>query len=176
MKKFQVLAGIASTVAIASSIALADAGFASPCTYSKSGAVKSGSATTPIGSGGEGQMNSGKSCKTAALGFLGLAGVLGGGAAYMSYRTGKRASAACAAMSDNFEVFEESIANGCLDEYLEIPGAIDLTADAELPLSVAVIDAAEAVAVVREHPEAPGGELDLGSSAAIESVQSAIVQ
>ena len=153
MKKFQVLAGIASSVAIAISIALGDAGLAFPCPYGKSGAAKAGSATTLLGSGHEGQINPWKSYKTAALGFLGLAGVVGGGAAYMSYRAGKRASAACAAMSDNFEVFEESIAYGCVDEYLEVPSMID-----------------------RQHPEAPGGELDLGSSAAIESAQSAIVQ
>lgn len=153
MKKFQLLAGIASTVAIAGTIAFSDTAFASPCPYSKSGAAQSGSATTLVGSGGESQMNACKSYKLFALGFLGLAGVLGGSAAYMSYRAGKRASAACAAMSDNFEVFEESIAYGCVDEYLEIPSTID-----------------------RQHPEAPGGELDLGSSAAIESAQSAIVQ
>jgi hypothetical protein len=154
MKKFQVLAGIASIVAIASTIAFGDATFASPCPYSKSGAAKSGSPTTIVGSGGEGQMNPWKSYnKTVALGFLGLAGVLGGGAAYMSYRAGKRAIAACAAMSDNFEVFEESIANESVVEYLEVPGAID-----------------------HKHPEAPGGELDLSSSGAIESAESAIVQ
>jgi hypothetical protein len=153
MKKFQLLAGIASTVAIASTIAFGDATFALPCPYSKSGAAQSGSGTTLVGSGGEGQMNACNSYKMLAFGFLGLAGVLGGGAAYMSYRAGKRASAACAAMSDNFEVFEESIANESVVEYLEVPGAID-----------------------RQHPEAPGGELDLGSSGAIESAESAIVQ
>ncbi len=152
MKKFQVLAGIASTVAIASTIAFGDATFAFPCPYSKSGASQSGSATT-LGAGGDSQMNQCKSYKMLALGFLGLAGVLGGGAAYMSYRAGKRASAACAAMSDDFEVFEELIADGCVDEYLEVPIAID-----------------------RTHPEAPGGELDLSPSGAIESAQTAIVQ
>ncbi|WP_445240244.1 hypothetical protein [Microcoleus vaginatus] len=49
MKKFQVLAGIASVVAIASSIAIGDAASAFPCSYSKSGAAKSGSATTILG-------------------------------------------------------------------------------------------------------------------------------
>ena len=163
MKKFQVLAGIASTVAIVSSIALGDAAFAFPCSYNKSGAAQSGSATTLLGSGGSDGMNPWKSYKTAALGFLGLAGVLGAGAGYMSYRAGQRASAACAAMSDNFEVFEESI---------------DSIADA------AVTDAAGAVAVVREHPEAPGGELDLpvvevaelSSEISIEPVERAIVK
>ena len=162
MKKFQVLAGIASTVAIVSSIALGDAAFAFPCSYNKSNA-QSGSATTLLGSGGSDGMNPWKSYKTAALGFLGLAGVLGAGAGYMSYRAGQRASAACAAMSDNFEVFEESI---------------DSIADA------AVTDAAGAVAVVREHPEAPGGELDLpvvevaelSSEISIEPVERAIVK
>ncbi|TAG97999.1 MAG: hypothetical protein EAZ09_07770 [Oscillatoriales cyanobacterium] len=154
MKKFQLLAGIASTVAIAGTIALSDTAFASPCPYSKSGAAQSGSGTTLVGSGGESQMNAAcKSYKLFALGFLGLAGVLGGGAAYMSYRAGKRAIAACAAMSDNFEVFEESIADGYIDEYLEVPSMTD-----------------------RQHPEAPGGELDLASSSAIESAESAIVQ
>ncbi|MEG4117917.1 hypothetical protein QUA43_10640 [Microcoleus sp. N9_B4] len=163
MKKFQVLAGIASVVAIASSIAIGDAASAFPCSYSKSGAAKSGSATTILGSGGSERMNPWKSYKTAALGFLGLAGVLGGGAAYMSYRAGKRASAACAAMTDNFEVFEESI---------------DPIAD------LGVAESADAVLTVREHPEAPGGELDLpvspvaelSSEIAIEQVQSAIVK
>lgn len=163
MKKFQVLAGIASTVAIASSIALGDAAFAFPCPYSKSGAAKSGSGTTLVGSGGSDAMNPWKSSKTAALGFLGLAGVLGGGALYMSYRAGKRASAACAAMSDNFEVFAKSIApiaDTGVSEYLEVPGAVDLGFDpASAP--VAVTEPAEAVAAVRKHPEAPGGELDL---------------
>ena len=162
MKKLQVLAGIASTVAIVSSIALGDAAFAFPCSYNKSNA-QSGSATTLLGSGGSDQMNPWKSYKTAALGFLGLAGVLGAGAGYMSYRAGKRASAACTAMSDNFEVFEEPI---------------DPIADA------AVTDAAGAVAVVREHPEAPGGELDLpvvevaelSSEISIEPVERAIVK
>ena len=176
MKKFQVLAGIASSVAIASSVGLGDAAFAFPCPYSKSGATISGSATTIVDADGKGQMNPCKSYKTAVLGFLGLAGVLGAGAAYMSYRAGKRASAACAAMSDNFEVFEESIADGYVDEYLEVPGAIDLSADAQLVPMVVVADAASAVAVVREHPEAPGGELDLGSSPAIASAESAIVK
>ncbi|MEG3839699.1 hypothetical protein [Microcoleus sp. herbarium14] len=156
MKKFQVLAGIASSVAIASSIALGDVAFAFPCSYNKSGAAQSGSGTTLLGSGGGDRMNPWKSYKTAALGFLGLAGVLGSGAAYMSYRAGLRASAACAAMSDNFEVFEEPI---------------DPIADA--------------VAAVREHPEAPGGELDLPGVQvaelseeiiAIEPTQSAIVK
>lgn len=163
MKKFQVLAGIASVVAIASTIAIGDAASAFPCSYSKSGAAKSGSATTILGSGGSERMNPWKSYKTAALGFLGLAGVLGGGAAYMSYRAGKRASAACAAMTDNFEVFEESI---------------DPIAD------LGVAESADAVLTVREHPEAPGGELDLpvspvaelSSEIAIEQVQSAIVK
>lgn len=156
MKKFQVLAGIASTVAIASSIALSDAAFAFPCSYSKSNAAKSGSGTTLVGSGGSDRMNPWKSYKAAALGLLGVAGVLGGGAAYMSYRVGKRASAACAAMSDNFEVFEESIdqiAHNGVSEYLELSCPVD-------PY-VAVTDPAFAVAAVREHPEAPGGELDL---------------
>ncbi|TAG62746.1 MAG: hypothetical protein EAZ28_02240 [Oscillatoriales cyanobacterium] len=142
MKKFQVLAGIASTVAIASSIAIGDPASAFPCFYKKSGGggAQSGSGPTIVGSGGSDQMNPWKSNKTVALGFLGLAGILGGGAAYMSYRAGQRASAACDAMSDNFEVFEE-------------------------------------------HPEAPGGELDLpvaqvaevSSESAIEPVESAIV-
>lgn len=153
MKKFQLLAGIASTVAIASTIALCDATFALPCPYSKSGAAQSGSGTTLVGSGGEGQMNAYKPYKMFALGFLGLAGVLGGGAAYMSYRAGKGAIAACAAMTDNFEVFEESIANESVVEYLEVPSIHD-----------------------RKHPEAPGGELDLSSYGAIESVDRAIVQ
>jgi hypothetical protein len=160
MKKSQVLVGIASIVAIASSIAIGDAASAFPCSYNKSGATKSGSATTLLGSGGSDQMNPWKSYKTVALGFLGLAGVLGGGAAYMSYRAGQRASAACAAMSDNFEVFEEPIADA------------------------GVTEPADAVAGVREHPEAPGGELDLSieqvaelsSEIAIEQVESAIVK
>jgi hypothetical protein len=162
MKKFQVLAGIASIAAIASSIAIGDAASAYNCSFGKSKAGQSGSATTLLGSGGSDQMNPWKSYKTAALGFLGLAGVLGAGAGYMSYRAGKRASAACAAMSDNFEVFEEP----------------DSIADA------AVTDAAEAVTAVREHPEAPGGELDLpvvevaelSSEISIEPVESAIVK
>ena len=180
MKKFQVLAGIASVVAIASSIAIGDAASAYPCSYNKSGAAKSGSATTLLGSGGSDRMNPWKSYKTAALGFLGLAGVLGGGAAYMSYRAGKRASAACAAMSDNFEVFEEPIdriADAGVSECLEVP-VLDLAA------AGAVAESADAVAAVREHPEAPGGELDLpvspvaelSSEIAIEQVQSAIVK
>jgi len=163
MKKFQVLAGIASVVAIASSIAIGDAASAFPCSYSKSKAAQSGSGTTLLGSGGSDQMNPWRSYKTGALGLLGLAGVLGGGAAYMSYRAGQRASAACAAMTDNFEVFEEPI---------------DPIADA------GVAESADAVAAVREHPEAPGGELDLpvspvaelSSEIAIEQVQSAIVK
>ena len=162
MKKFQVLAGIASTVAIASSIALGDAASAFPCSYGKSGGggAQSGSGSTLLGSGGSDRMNPWKSYKTAAFGFLGLAGILGGGAAYMSYRAGQRASAACAAMSDNFEVFEEPIADA------------------------GVTEPADAVAGVREHPEAPGGELDLpraqvadvSAESAIEEGQSAIVK
>ncbi|MEG4804370.1 hypothetical protein QUB63_26615 [Microcoleus sp. ARI1-B5] len=160
MKKFQVLAGIASTVAIASSIAIGDAASAFPCSYNKSGAAQSGSGTTILGSGGSDRMNPWKSYNTAALGFLGLAGILGGGAAYMSYRAGKRASAACDAMSDNFEVFEEPIADA------------------------GVAEPADAVAAVRQHPEAPGGELDLpraqvaelSAESAIEQGQSAIVK
>lgn len=163
MKKFQVLAGIASIVAIASSIALSDGASAYTCSYGKSKAAQSGSATTLLGSGGSDQTNPWKSYKTAGLGFLGLAGVLGAGAGYMSYRAGLRASAACAAMSDNFEVFEESI---------------EPMADA------GVTETAEAVAVVREHPEAPGGELDLpivevaelSSEIALEPTESAIVK
>jgi len=178
MKKFQVLAGIASVVAIASSIAIGDAASAFPCSYNKSGAAKSGSGTTLLGSGGSDQTNPWKSYKTAALGFLGLAGVLGGGAAYMSYRAGKRASAACAAMSDNFEVFEEPIADAGVSEYLEAPALLDLAT------AGAVAESADTVAAVREHPEAPGGELDLpvspvaelSSEIAIEQVQSAIVK
>lgn len=179
MKKFQVLAGIASTVAIASSIAIGDAASALPCSYGKSGAAQSGSATTLLGSGGSDRMNPWKSYKTATLGFLGLAGILGAGAAYMSYRAGLRASAACAAMSDNFEVFEEPIdpiADAGVSEYLEV-GESDLVAGAVAP-------AADAVAAVREHPEAPGGELDLPVSQvaelseeiAIEQVERAIVK
>jgi hypothetical protein len=181
MKKFQVLAGIASVVAIASSIALGDAASAYPCSYNKSGAAKSGSATTLLGSGGSDRMNPWKSYKTAALGLLGLAGVLGGGAAYMSYRAGKRASAACAAMSDNFEVCEEPLAQSAdtgVSEYLEVPALLEKAA------AGAVAESADAVAAVREHPEAPGGELDLpvspvaelSSEIAIEQVQSAIVK
>ncbi|MBE9161795.1 hypothetical protein QT995_18085 [Microcoleus sp. S36b_A3] len=163
MKKFQVLAGIASVAAIASSIAIGDAASAFPCSYKKSGATQSGSATTLLGSGGSDRMNPWKSDKIAALGFLGLFGVLGGGAAYMSYRAGQRASAACAAMSDNFEVFEEPVE----------------------PIAYAsVAETADAVAVVREHPEAPGGELDLPveqvaelvCESAIEPVKRAIVK
>ncbi|XZN92803.1 MAG: hypothetical protein ACM65M_08225 [Microcoleus sp.] len=169
MKKFQVLAGIASTVAIASSIALGDAALAFPCPYSKSNATQSGSGTTLVGSGGEAQMNPCKSYKTLALGFLGLAGVLGGGAAYMSYRVGKRAQAACAAMSDNFEVFQESIADESMEAYLEVP------TDAECESPMAATESASPLVVVREHPEAPGGELDLGSSRPIASAPSAIV-
>ncbi|MEG3975638.1 hypothetical protein QT970_13590 [Microcoleus sp. herbarium8] len=140
MKKFQVLAGIASTIAIASSIAIGDAASAFPCSYKKSGGggAQSGSGPTLLGSGGSDRMNPWKSDKIAALGFLGLFGVLGGGAAYMSYRAGQRASAACAAINDNFEVFEEPV---------------EPIADAS------VAETADAVAVVREHPEAPGGEL-----------------
>jgi hypothetical protein len=81
----------------------------------------------------------------------------------MSYHAGKRASAACAAMTDNFEVFEEPI---------------DPIADA------GVAETADAVVALRQHPEAPGGELDLpvspvaelSSEIAIEQVQSAIVK
>ena len=160
MKKFQVLAGIASAVAIASGIALGDAAPAFSCFENQSGAALSGSGTTLLGSGGSDRVNPWKSYKTAAFGFLGLAGILGGGAAYMSYRAGQRASAACAAMSDNFEVFEEPIADA------------------------GVTEPADAVAGVREHPEAPGGELDLPGSqvggvsaeSAIEEGQSAIVK
>ncbi|MEZ2236399.1 hypothetical protein [Microcoleus sp.] len=170
MKKFQVLAGIASTVAIASSIALGDAALAFPCPYSKSNATQSDSGTTLVGSGGEAQMNPSKSYKTLALGFLGLAGLLGGGAGYMSYRVGKRAQAACAAMSDNFEVFQESIADESMEAYLEVP------TDAESESPMAATESASPLGVVREHPEAPGGELDLGSSRPIESAPSAIVQ
>ncbi|XZO02583.1 MAG: hypothetical protein ACM65L_01970 [Microcoleus sp.] len=170
MKKFQVLAGIASTVAIASNIALGDAALAFPCPYSKSNAAQSGSGTTLVGSGGQAQMNPCKSYKTLALGFLGLAGVLGGGAAYMSYRVGKRAQAACAAMSDNFEVFQELIADESMEAYLEVP----TDTDSESPM--AATESASPLGVVREHPEAPGGELDLGSSRPIESAPSAIVQ
>ena len=180
MKKFQVLAGIASVVAIASSIAIGDAASAFPCSYSKSGAAKSGSATTILGPGGSERINPWKSYKTAALGFLGLAGVLGGGAAYMSYRAGKRASAACAAMTDNFEVFEESapIADAGVSGHIEVPALLDLAP------AGAVAESADAVAAVREHPEAPGGELDLpvspvaelSSEIAIEQVQNAIVK
>ncbi|MEG4506748.1 hypothetical protein QUA81_18135 [Microcoleus sp. F6_B4] len=181
MKKFQVLAGIASAVAIASSIAIGDAASAFPCSYSKSGAAKSGSATTILGSGGSERMNPWKSYKTAALGLLGLAGLGGAGAAYMSYRAGKRASAACAAMTDNFEVFEEPIApiaDAAVREHLEVPALLDLAA------AGAVAEPADAVGTVREHPEAPGGELDLpvspiaelSSEIAIEQVQSAIVK
>ncbi|MEG4106594.1 hypothetical protein [Microcoleus sp. S13_C5] len=158
MKKFQVLAGIASVVAIASSIAIGDAASAFPCSYSKSNTAKSGSPTTLLGSGGSERMNPWKSYKTAALGFLGLAGLGGAGAAYMSYRAGKRASAACAAMTDNFEVFEESIdpiADAGVSGYMEVPALLDL-----VPAG-AVAESADAVAAVREHPEAPGGELDL---------------
>ncbi|MBE9188203.1 hypothetical protein IQ270_27085 [Microcoleus sp. LEGE 07076] len=156
MKKFQVLAGIASVAAIASSIAIGDAASAFPCSYKKSGATQSGSATTLLGSGGSDRMNPWKSYKTAALGFLGLTGVLGGGAAYMSYRAGQRASAACAAMSENFEVFEEPIADAGVSESLEF-GALEEAA----AVAVAQTADADAVAIVREHPEAPGGELDL---------------
>ena len=180
MKKFQVLAGIASVVAIASSIAIGDAASAFPCSYSKSGAAKSGSATTLLGSGGSERMNPWKSHKTAALGFLGLAGLGGAGAAYMSYRAGKRASAACAAMTDNFEVFEESapIADAGVSGHMEVPALLDLAP------AGAVAESADAVAAVREHPEAPGGELDLpvspvaelSSEIALEQVQSAIVK
>ena len=179
MKKLQVLASIVSTVAIASSIALSvsDAALAYNCSFGKSKAGQSGSATTLLGSGGSDQMNPWKSYKTAALGFLGLAGVLGAGAGYMSYRAGKRASAACDAMSDNFEVFEESIADADVSEYLEV-GEIDLATGA-------VTEPADAVTVVREHPEAPGGELDLpvvkvaelsSEIIAVESPKSAIVK
>ena len=160
MKKLQVLAGIVSIVTIASSIALSDSASAYNCSFGKSKAGQSGSATTLLGSGGSDGMNPWKSYKTAALGFLGLAGVLGAGAGYMSYRAGLRASAACAAMSDNFEVFEETIADAV------------------------VTDAAEAVTAVREHPEAPGGELDLpvvevaelSSEISIEPVERTIVK
>lgn len=172
MKKFQMLAGgIASTVAIASSIALGDAALAFPCPYSKSNATQSGSGTTLVGSGGQAQMNPCKSYKTLALGFLGLAGVLGGGAAYMSYRVGKRAQAACAAMSDNFEVFQESIAHeSSMEAYLQVP------TDAESVSPMAATESTSPLEVVREHPEAPGGELDLGSSSPMECAPNAIVQ
>jgi hypothetical protein len=156
MKKFQVLAGIASTVAIASSIAFGDPAFAFPYSCSKSGGAKPASGTPLVNFSISDRINPWKSYKAAALGFLGLAGVLGGGAAYMSYRAGQRASAACAAMSDNFEVFEQSIdpiADTGVFEYLEVSG--------EIESNVTVAEAAETVVVVREHPEAPGGELDL---------------
>ena len=155
MKKFQVLAGIASIVAIASTIALSNGASSYTCSYKKSGATQSGSDTTLLGSGGSDQVNPWKSNKKKALGFLGLAGILGAGAGYMSYRAGKRASAACAAMSDNFEVFEESdsIADASVSEYVEV-------IESHLATS-AVTEPADAVIVVREHPEAPGGELDL---------------
>lgn len=180
MKKLQVLAGIASTVAIVSSIALGDAAFAFPCSYKKSGAAQSGSATTLLGSGGSDQVNPWKSNNKKALGFLGLAGILGAGAGYMSYRAGQRASAACAAMSDNFEVFEESIdsiADAGVSEYLEVSESNLATG--------AVAEPANAVTAVREHPEAPGGELDLrvvevaelsSEIVAKESAESAIVK
>lgn len=155
MKKLQVLAGIVSTVAIASSIALSDAALAYNCSFGKSKAGQSGSATTLLGSGGSDQMNPWKSYKTAALGFLGLAGVLGAGAGYMSYRAGKRASAACDAMSDNFEVFEEL---------------------AEPIADASVAETVGAVAVVREHPEAPGGELDLPAEQVAESVSESAIE
>ncbi|MEG4212305.1 hypothetical protein [Microcoleus sp. S13_B4] len=163
MKKFQVLAGIASVVAITSSIAVCDATSAFPCPYSNSGGGKSdsGPGLTILGSGGSERMNPWKSYKTGALGFLGLAGVLGGGVAYMSYRAGKRASAACAAMTDNFEVFEESIdplADAGVSGYMEVPTLLDCAA------AGAVAESVDAVAAVREHPEAPGGELDLAVS------------
>ena len=84
-------------------------------------------------------------------------------------------------MSDNFEVCEEPIdglADAGVSEYLEVPALLDL------PAAGAVAESADAVAAVREHPEAPGGELDLpvspvaelSSEIAIEQVQSAIVK
>ncbi|MGL5062730.1 MAG: hypothetical protein ACRC62_22370 [Microcoleus sp.] len=164
MKKFQVLAGIVSAVAISGGIAFADPASAYNCSFGKSKAAQSGSGTTAIGSGGSDQMNPWKSYKIAALGFLGLAGALGGGAAYMSYRAGKKAKAACDAMSDNFEVFEETVEpnpGAIVSESAEVPATGNFTADAVVESSVFVAEAVETVAVVREHPEAPGGELDL---------------
>jgi len=163
MKKFQVLAGIVSTVAISGGIAFSDPASAYNCPFGKSQAPRSGSGPTPVGPGGSDQMNPWKSYKAAALGFLGLAGVLGGGAAYMSYRAGKRAEAACAAMSDNFEVFEETvepIADAGVSEYVEVPLEVNAAANEVVESSAPVADAAAAVAVVREHPESPGGYLD----------------
>ncbi|NJR22646.1 MAG: hypothetical protein HC786_11030 [Richelia sp. CSU_2_1] len=167
MKKFQVLAGIVSAVAISGGIAFADPASAYTCSFGKSKAAQSGSGTTAVGSGGSDSANPWQSScfyKAAALGFLGLAGALGGGAAYMSYRAGKKAKAACDAMSDNFEVFEETVepsAGAAVSEPAEVPAAIDLAAGAVVEPSAPVAEAVATVAVVREHPEAPGGELDL---------------
>jgi hypothetical protein len=170
MKKFQVLAGIVSAVAISGGIAFADPASAYTCSFRKAQgnppASGSASGTPPVGSGGSDQMNPWKSScyYKAALGFLGFAGVLGGGAAYMSYRAGKKAKAACDAMSDNFEVFEdtvEPIAPAAVSDSAEAPADLDVTASAVVETIAPVAEATETVAVVREHPEAPGGELDL---------------
>ncbi|MCU0540907.1 MAG: hypothetical protein MUE44_01800 [Oscillatoriaceae cyanobacterium Prado104] len=164
MKKFQVLAGIVAAVALSGGIAFADPASAYTCSFGKSKAAQSGSGTTVVGSGGSDQMNPWKSYKVAALGFLGLAAALGGGAAYMSYRAGKKAKAACDAMSDNFEVFEETVeptAGAAVAESAEVPVASELAAIPAVEKDAPVAEAAETVAVVREHPEAPGGELDL---------------
>jgi hypothetical protein len=166
MKKFQVLAGIVSAVALSGGIAFADPASAYTCSFGKSKAAQSGSGTTLVGSGGSDSANPWQSScfyKAAALGFLGLAGALGGGAAYMSYRAGKKAKAACDAMSDNFEVFEETVepTAAAVSEPAEVPAAIDLAAGAVVEPSAPVAEAVATVTVVREHPEAPGGELDL---------------
>ncbi len=139
MKTFQVLAAILSTAAIAGGATFGSANSAEACLYSKLTGSQSGSTSTLSASGAD-KLNPWIRHK-GTIGFGALAVILGLGAGYMSYRAGQEAKAACALLSDDFDVNE--LEEGVVEE-------------------------------VREHPEAPGGELDLATEIPVEEAIEAV--
>ncbi|HLO47142.1 MAG TPA: hypothetical protein VK211_01750 [Kamptonema sp.] len=120
MKKFQVLATIASATALSGAIAFGVANPAAACPLSN-GASKSGIWQTFLGLGG----NRMSPPNHAAIAFTGIAGILGLGAGYMSCRAGQQAKAACAAMTDSLDDIdepEEWVADELGREHPEAPG------------------------------------------------------
>ena len=120
MKKFKVLAAIATATALSGAIAFGSANSAA-CPFSELGGSKSAAGSKFPGSGSDKMHPWNK----AAIAFAGIAGILGLGAGYMSFRAGQQAKAACAAMTDSFDDInepEEFVADELVYKHPEAPG------------------------------------------------------
>jgi hypothetical protein len=134
MKKFSIGAVILSNCAIAGFLLWGSIESAHAC-YLDKASLNQTSTTKHWGSNGSDQIN--PWAKAGAIGLFSVGGLFSLGILYKGYRAGKQAEIAFGAMTEKFEVAET-------EDVEQSPGAELITLENN-----------------HQHPEAPGGKLDL---------------